>query len=430
MLFCFFVSDIFPNFDANKEETDEGLASMNHILQACADGNIEDFKFHLKKEISPRRHLLMKSDRNGWNVLHRAAKWGKTKIFSTLISENFDLCRKTHDQMTVLHIASKYGNYDICDNILKNEDFKEYLNEKSSQGKNACHYAAESGSVDIIWRLVERGIDARAVTNDEQNIFHIACIYNRLEMCEFVSKNFHELMFSKSKEGWNATLHAARNGNLEVLKFLRNENISFKHRSESDRNALHIACDHGHLDTCKYVSKKCPSLLHAVDHKGRNAGHFAARGGNVDIMKHLASKKKADVTKETNTGMNILHMACLHSQSEMCKYILSIYPFLAAMKTQKNWTCAHFVAGKGTNRGNEIEIFEMLRSENYEVDLSGLTKQGNSVLTLAVKYNDHEFAEYLLKNYRYLLNITGSNNVRETGNEDQNMLRLLDKYLG
>lgn len=51
------------------------------------------------------------------------------------MSEKFDLCRKTHDQMTVLHIASKYGNYDICDNILKNEDFKEYLNEKSSQGK-------------------------------------------------------------------------------------------------------------------------------------------------------------------------------------------------------------------------------------------------------------------------------------------------------
>lgn len=64
------------------------------------------------------------------------------------------------------------------------------------------------------------------------------------------------------------------------------------------------------------------------------------------------------------------------------------------------------------------------------MDLSGLTKQGNSVLTLAVKYSDHEFAEYLLKNYRYLLNITGSNNIRETGNEDQNMLRLLDKYLG
>lgn len=148
-------------------------------------------------------------------------------------------------------------------------------------------------------------------------------------------KEFYELMFSKSKEGWNATLDAARNGNLELLKFLRKENISFKHRSESDRNALHIACDHGHLDTCKYVSKECPSLLHAVDHKGRHACHFAARGGNVDIMKYLASTKKADVTKETNAGMNILQMAFLHSHSEMCKYILSIYPFLAAMKTHK-----------------------------------------------------------------------------------------------
>lgn len=190
--------------------------------------------------------------------------------------------------MTVLHIASKYSNYDICDNILKNEDFKEHLNGKSSQEKNA----AESGSVDIIRRLVEKGIDARAVTNNEQKIFHIACIYNRLDMCEFISKNFHELMFSKSKEGWNATLHAARNGNLEVLKFLRKENISFKNRSESDRNALHIACDHGHLDTCKYVSKECPSLLHAVDHKGRHAGHFAARGGNIDIMNILHQKRK------------------------------------------------------------------------------------------------------------------------------------------
>lgn len=105
---------------------------MNHILQACSDGNIEDFNFHLKKEISPRRHLFMKSDRNGWIVLHLAAKLGNTRIFLTLKSENLEIYSKTHDQMTVLHIASKYGNYDICDNILKNEDFKDYLNEKSS----------------------------------------------------------------------------------------------------------------------------------------------------------------------------------------------------------------------------------------------------------------------------------------------------------
>lgn len=40
------------------------------------------------------------------------------------------------------------------------------------------------------------------------------------------------------------------------------------------------------------------------------------------------------------------------------------------------------------------------------------------VLILVVKYNDYEFVEYFLKNYCYLLNIIGFNNVREIGNED------------
>lgn len=65
-------------------------------------------------------------------------------------------------------------------------------------------------------------------------------------MCEFVLKNFYEFMFLKSKEGWNVILYVVRNGNLEVLKFLRKENISFKYRLESDKNVLYIVCDYGY----------------------------------------------------------------------------------------------------------------------------------------------------------------------------------------
>lgn len=403
---------------------------MKHILQACLDGNIEDFNFHLRKEISPRPHLLMRSDPKGWNPLHVAARGGNRKIFEALISEKLKICQKTHDQMTVLHIASKYGRYDICEYILNHEKFQTKITEKSLQGKNACHYAAEAGSVKIIQLLIDGGVDAMAVTNNEQNIFHIACIYNKLEVCEYISKEIQlqDLMSSKSKDGWNAILHAARNGNKDILRFLYKEKLNFEDCSESKRNALHISCDNGHLTTCKYIVKVCPSLLNAVDHKGRHAGHFAARGGNVKIMKHLVSKR-AVVTKETTTGINILHMACLHSHREMCRYILSRYSFLSTKKTQNNWTCAHFVAGKGTNRGNEVEIFEMIRDPKYNVDIKGLTKQGNSVLTLAIKYNDHEFAEYLLKCDIDFSTIPGANNARKTGNKDLKMLQLLDKYL-
>lgn len=90
-------------------------------MKACEDGNIEDFDFHLKKELRSRTYLLKRTDKNGWNVLHMAAKGGNIRIFRSLVSENLDLCDKTHNQMTVLHIASKFGNYDICEYILNNE---------------------------------------------------------------------------------------------------------------------------------------------------------------------------------------------------------------------------------------------------------------------------------------------------------------------
>lgn len=81
------------------EETDEGLDSINQIVQACLDGNIEHFNFHLEKEIGPRSHLLMRLDNDGWSVLHHAAKVCK------LLSENLNICQKTNSKMTVLHIV-------------------------------------------------------------------------------------------------------------------------------------------------------------------------------------------------------------------------------------------------------------------------------------------------------------------------------------
>ena len=89
------------------------------------------------------------------------------------------------------------------------------------------------------------------------------------------------------------------------------------------------------------------------------------------------------------------------------------------------WTTLQFVAA---NNGNEIEIFEMLLTAEKKVNIMGLTSKKNYVLTLAIKYNEYDFAEYPYNNHN-LLNIPGVNNPRETGNEDPNMKILLNRYL-
>lgn len=192
------------------EEMDKGLTSFNHIIQASQDGNMDSFLFHLEHKISNRKHFLSNPDQNGWNVMHFAAKGGNLRIFQTFKSEDLNLCQKTHDQMTVLHIASLYGHFDLCKYILENGDFQSILETKSMSGKNACHYAVEAGSVSIFKLLAIKCIDPKATTNNGQNAFHIACIYNQFKMCEYISKHYHDLISAECKEGWNATLYAAK----------------------------------------------------------------------------------------------------------------------------------------------------------------------------------------------------------------------------
>lgn len=306
---------------------------------------------------------------------------------------------------------------------MKNKEFKDILKAKSAIVKYACHYAAEIGSVRIFQLLVAKGISPEETTKNGQNAFHIACIYTKLEMREYILERYVSLIHKESKEGWNATLLAAKNGHINVLKFLNAKKVSF----ESDRNALHIACNNGHFEACAYISQNFPSLLSAIDHKGRYASQFAARSGSLEIMKYLESK--TTVTQETYIGMNI-HMVCLHEYIEMCKYLLNQYPDLNVKRTEREWTTAHFVAGNGNKKGQEIELFEMLISAERPVDMMNLTVNGNSVLTLAIKYNAYSFANYLFANCSNLLGIQGAIDPYNTGNEDPKMLALLDKHLG
>lgn len=247
-------------------------------------------------------------------------------------------------------------------------------------------------------------------------------------MCRYIAKldQFKYLLSAENEEGWNATLYAAKTGDTNVLQFLWEEKVSFDHTSSSKRNALHVASDNGNLTACKLIVDLRPSLAKNADEKGRHAGHFAARNGNIEILMFLQTK--IDVAEVTRDKMNILHMACLHNHIEMCRYILQSYPDLNVKITDKGWTTAHFVAGRGNNKGNEKEIFKVLLNATKKVDITLLTKQGNSVLTLAIKYNDHDFAEYLLQNHRELLNIPNVNDPRNTGNDDIRMISILDRF--
>lgn len=283
------------------------------------------------------------------------------------------------------------------------------------------------GSVQIFQLLVAKGIGPEETINNGQNAFHLACIYNKLE-CVNIFRNVTPILFIKKVKKDGTRLYMQQKMVIQMfLKFLNEKKVNFEHRSESGRNALHIACDNGHFEACTYISENFPSLLTAVDKKGRYAAHFVARSGSLEIMQYIESK--TTVTQETYIGMNILHMVCLHEHTELCKYILEWYLLLNVKRTEKGWTTAHFVSGNGNKKGQKIKIFEMLLLAEKPVDITLLTVKGHSVLTLAIKYNAYNFADYLLTNFPHLLRIPDASNPFNTGNKDPKMWALLEKHL-
>lgn len=80
--------------------------------------------------------------------------------------------------MIVFYIVFKYGYYEICEFILKNDDFKNFVCEKFFEGKNVCYYVVEVGFVKLFCLLVDNGVDVKVVIEKELNIFYIVCIYN------------------------------------------------------------------------------------------------------------------------------------------------------------------------------------------------------------------------------------------------------------
>lgn len=98
----------------------------------------------------------------------------------------------------------------------------------------------------------------------------------------------------------------------------------------------------------------------------------------------------------------------------MCRYmyILNRYPSLNLKRTENGWA-----TGRKSNKGNKIKIFKLLVNAKIPVKITHLSQHGNSVLTLAIKYNVCEFAEYLFENQSNLLHIPDAKNPWETGNQ-------------
>ncbi len=271
---------------------------------------------------------------SGDNVLHLAARYGRTEIVELLLAKAPELIReKTSSGENALHLAAWEGHPEVVKLLLAKDP--ELIREKNSTNDNALHLAAGHGHTEVVELLLAKGPELiREKTSSGENALHLAAWEGHTEIVELLLAKDSELIREKVSAGYNALHIAAMQGHTEVVKLLlANDSELIREKAstaynalniEAMDNALHIAVKYAHTEVVKLLLANDSELIREKNSAGNNALHLAAWKGDPEVVKLLLAKDDSElICKKTSFGNNALHIAAMHGRTEVVKLLLA-----------------------------------------------------------------------------------------------------------
>ncbi|XP_062603788.1 ankyrin-3-like [Saccostrea cucullata] len=365
------------------------LENARKLHTACGNAQYEVCQYILSQSLN----LIEVLATNGWNTPHCAAKGGDVRILKLLAEKGLPVTETTKNNETILHIACLHAKYEMCQYILS--QFPNLLNVVDIYGWNEAHFAARGGDVRILQLMADEGLPVTKTTKTNETILHIACLYAKYEMCQYILSQYPYMLKVVDANERNAAHCAAVGGDIRILQLLANKSFPVTAITKTKYTILHIACLHAKYQLCQYILSQYSNILEVVDTNGWNAAHCAAQGGHVRILQLLVDNGLS-VSETTKHNLTVLHIACLSAKYEMCEYILSQYPSLLNIIDKTGRNAAHFAA-----QGGDIRILQLLTDKGLTGTES--IRNNSTVLHIACGDAKYEMCEYILSLYPNLL---------------------------
>ncbi|XP_062610256.1 uncharacterized protein LOC134272038 [Saccostrea cucullata] len=384
------------------------------LKRQCVNGVLVGFQYLNKTRVKDRgKHkILCQRDEDGCTLLHYAAQGGSIAILEEIMQTNSEvkIDIKCFRGQTVLDYAIKNEQKDMSEFLITKH--KELLLD-TCQGIKPIHWVAWHGDLNMFYFLRQNDVDLNIKTKNGLNILDIAIMRNKDEFCESMINNEYMIQDGKHDEcGWNIAHYAAYANNVNVLDLLKSKNKSFiMAKTTTQKTTLHIACEYGHLEVAGFIIENFEDLLHYTDDLKWNAIHYAGKGGNLQVLR-LLKEKGMLITSLTGEEKTVLHISCTHKQVELCRYVTEKFyndlqkrNLINKKTTTQSWMAAHYIGVERKGDGSEEKIVDILFG--CEANLSEKTKQGWSVLRIAIDHCNRRLVKHLLSiTYRTKLNIT------------------------
>ncbi|XP_046572743.1 putative ankyrin repeat protein RF_0381 [Haliotis rubra] len=399
-------------------------SNQNSILHiACKGGNMEIIKSTLTNFSMDVNDI----GKEGMTPVMLAASEGRKDMFDFLLQNGADLSHADKHRNNILHRTCQGGNMELVKYVLAQNIVK--INSRSDDGSSPAMEAAHAGHIEVLKLLVSEGADLTFLTEDKDNILHVALQSKHMDTVKYVLTNDFVEIDSRNIHGMTAVMLAAEGGtekgHSEIVKYILTENaVNINDRDSEGMTPVLLAADYGYGDIIELLESKGADLS-VVDDSGENILHKLSLVGQVDLVNHVLKKKSivrninkrgvryrtpvmtaaccgykevfdvlvkngADLTLIDDDGNSILHLAC-EETVDIVKYLLSNNIVDIDSRGYLDRTPVLIAAARG-NRG----VFELLMKQGADMLL--VDDDGNNILHLAVKGENVDLVKHILEN--------------------------------
>eukprot|EP00041_Stephanoeca_diplocostata_P006133 m.76703 g.76703 ORF g.76703 m.76703 type:complete len:808 (+) comp16187_c0_seq6:62-2485(+) len=238
------------------------------------------------------KQLLACKDRRGWRPLHHAANKGHLDAVVFLLGMPGLVSALDNDKNTPLHRAVKFPH--CVEEMLKNQECLEHVDDKNKLGCTALVLAAASGCVGSVIALLDSG--ASISTTD--------------------------------KRKYTALAHAAQSGHANIVNAILTHPVMQEHtkliNADAKGTPLMLAARNGHIDVSRSLIKGSAEVNAKAKTTGATALWEAAANGHVGVV-HLLVEHGASITAACTkppASVTALYQACLNGHAPVLEMLV------------------------------------------------------------------------------------------------------------
>ncbi|XP_014286854.1 putative ankyrin repeat protein RF_0381 isoform X2 [Halyomorpha halys] len=269
--------------------------------------------------------------------LEEAISANNASSVKTLLLAGATLVKRLVRGDTYLHLAAtKFWNETLkalLDGGLE-------INETNYLGETALFQAVKVGNVQGVEILLEQGADINIAPEGKNYLFMTALESQNLDMVKTFLKGRTVPKFHS--ENGDTILHfLAQSGNAELLKAIRDKNLSTNIKNYDGLAPIHLTSESSIIK----ILFEMGADINIKTEEGETALYCASARGALELVRALVQQGAA-IDRQTYEGKTALMIASRNSNPRVVRFLLD-NGAIPMIKDEDGWTSLHYAAQAG-----------------------------------------------------------------------------------